>query len=83
MREQYVNSQVEIIEHCLNHNIMRILLLFTGAMQRICVNARIKQAYATSSRQSYYNKFVMFLTFCMQFDINVFKVSVDNAIAFL
>ena len=46
-------------------------------------NTRIKQAYATGSRRSYYNKFIMFLTFCKLFDIDINEVLVNNAIVFI
>ena len=46
-------------------------------------NIRIKQADATGSRRSYYNKFIMFLTFCKLFNIDINEVSVNNAIAFI
>ena len=39
---------------------------------------RMKQAYAPGSHRSYYNKYVMFLTFCLFYNIDV-----NNCINFI
>ena len=44
---------------------------------------RMKQAYAPGSHRSYYNKFVMYLTFCLYYDIDVRTISVNNCINFI
>ena len=35
------------------------------------------------SQNSYYNKFVLFLMYCIKFKLNIHRLNVDNVIAFI